>query len=421
VWTLFGGGCRLMVSRTSLRNFFSSFKETLSGHFAGVGGLIAGFIVAWQLNVFRSVSWAIAVYPTVLTAKAVMSGTFSGRLNTALHIGTLSPRFSGNMGFLGRMFQGILALTFVTSVVMSVVSTIFGSLFFGIAPKSFLDVLAVVIATMSLGLILYVFTLCVTFTAFKKGLDLDGVAYPIVATVADVFITICYAVTVNLYFKFSYTGKSTVLLIAIIPAVIFLYSLSRGVHQSWFSKTIKTSFMTMILVATIASITGTILQEINVGTTLWNDGGALHPASLFAAYPALIELIGDAALVICSTATTRLVLGLLEPSLSAMKNHAQQIFGAWAASAIAFIPISAASLLLTGTFGLQAFYFLISILLTTNALALIAVTLISYALAILTFKKGLDPDHLVIPIATALAGTVTSMALLAALFLLTHS
>jgi cation transporter-like permease len=51
---------------------------------------------------------------------------------------------------------------------------------------------------------------------------------------------------------------------------------------------------------------------------------------------------------------------------------------------------------------------------------MIAMILISYALAILTFKKGLDPDHLVVPIESGLAGTLTTIALLAALFLLTH-
>jgi mgtE-like transporter len=409
-----------MVSQTNPRAALTSFKETLAGHFAGVGGLIAGLIVAWQLGVFNSAPWIIAVYPTVLTAKAVITGTFSGRLNTALHIGTLQPRFSGNMRTVSQMFHRILALTLVTSVVMSIVSTIFGSLFWGVTPAKFPDILTVVVATMGLGLTLYVLTLKITFAAFKKGLDLDGVAYPIIATVADVFITVCYAVAVNLYIKFGYTGKYAVLLIAIVPAVLIFYSWSRGVHQAGFSKTIKTSVLTMIVVAVIASVTGTILQEINVGATLWKGSSALCPASLFVAYPALIELIGDAALVIGSTATTRLVLGLLEPSFSGMKNHALQILGACAVPTVVFIPLSAATLLLRGTLGIPAFYFLTSVLLLTDAFALIAMTLISCALAILTFKKGLDPDHLVIPLESALAGTITSAALVAALFLLTH-
>jgi len=411
-----------MVYQANPRAFFTSFKETLAGHFIGVGGLIAGLIVAWQLDVFRDprAPWAIAVYPTVLTAKAVINGTFSGRLNTALHIGTISPRFSGNMKTLGRIFQRILVLTLATSVAMSVISTIFVSLFWGVPPASFSDILIVIVPTMSLGLIHYLFIVPVTFAVFKKGLDLDGVAYPIAATIADVFITVCYALAVNLLFNFGEPGKYTVLSIAIVPAVLMLYSLSRSIHEEGFARAIKTSIVGLMFVAVVANIMGTILQEINVGVSLWKGSLPLYPASLFAAYPALIELVGDAALVIGSTATTRLVLGLLEPYFSAMKDHALQILGAWAASAVAFIPISAASLFLTGTFSLPAFYLLTSVLLAANAFAMIAMILISYALAILTFKKGLDPDHLVVPIESGLAGTLTTIALLAALFLLTH-
>jgi mgtE-like transporter len=412
-----------MAYSANPRTFLTVFKETLAGHFAGVGGIIAGLIVAWQLDVFRSVpghAWTIAVYPTVLTANAVINGMFSGRLNTALHVGTISPRFSGNMKTLSRMFQRILILTLATSIVMSIVSTILGTLFWGVAPASFSDVLIVVVATMSLGLTLYLFTLSVTFTAFKKGVDLDSVAYPISATIADVFITVCYALAVNLFFNFGYAGQYTILLIAILPVVLVLYSLPRSIHEEGFSKTMKTSISALMFVAVIASVTGTILQKINVVASLWNGNPALHPAALFAAYPALIELVGDAALVIGSTATTRLVLGLLEPYFSAMKNHALQILGAWAASAVAFVPLSAVSLLLTGTFGLPAFCLLTSVLLATNAFAMIAMTLISYALAILTFKKGLDPDHLVIPMESSLAATITTTALFAALFLLLH-
>jgi cation transporter-like permease len=405
-----------MARSVNSRAFLTGFKETLTGHFVGIGGLIAGAVVAWQLGVFRSVPWAIAIYPTVLTAKAVINGLFSGRLNTALHVGTVSPKFFGNTKTLGLMFQRIIALTLATSVVMSVVSTVFASLFLGVALSNFLDVLAVVVATMSLGLSTYLLTIPITFSAFKKGLDLDDVAYPIAATIADVAITVCYALTVNLFFHFGYPGKYAVILIAVSAAVLALYSLSRGFREERFSKTLRVSLLSLMLVAVISSVTGTILQRINVVAGLWNGNNA----AIFVTYPALIELIGDSALVIGSTATTRLVLGLMEPHFSAVKNHAPQIIGAWTASAIAFIPISVASLFLTGTFGLPAFYLLTSVLLATNVLAMIAMTLISFALAILTFKKGLDPDHLVVPTEVALSGTITSTALLAAMFLLLH-
>jgi len=409
-----------MAYPPSLRAFFMAFKETGAGHLAGFGGLVAGLMVAWQLNVFQTVLWAVAVYPTVLIAKAVINGMFSGRLNTALHIGTISPRFSGNMKTLGRMLRRVLALTLGTAVLMSIVSTALGSLFLGVTSRSFLDILVVVVATMSLGLTTYLFTLPVTFMAFKKGLDLDGVACPIAATIADVLITAWYALVVNIYLKFGDTGKYAIVLIAVLSAVLALCSLPRRIYKGDFSKTLKTSIFALIFVAVIASFTGVILQKIDVAANLWNENHAFHLAAVFAAYPALIELVGDAALVIGSTATTGLMLGLLKPNFSAAKNHAPQIIGAWAAAAVMFILFSAASLLLTRNFGLPAFSLLTSIFLVTNALALIAMILISYSFAILTFKKGLDPDHLVVPLEISLASAITSVALLAALLLLLH-
>lgn len=391
----------------------------MSGHLAGVGGIIAGLIVAWQLGVFDTsyAPWAIAVYPAVLTTQAVLNGIFSGRLNTALHVGTVSPKFVGNMKTLGKLLRRILTLTLVTSVVMSVASTILGILIWGLNPSSFTDILIVIVATMSMGLAYYLFTLPVTFAIFKKGLDLDSFAYPIAATIADVFITLCYALALNLRFSLGYVGSYAVVLIALAPAVLLLLSLSWNVKEEGFSKAIKTSIVGLMIVAVIASVAGSILQGITISAKVLETGGAISIASLLVAYPAIIELVCDATLVVGSTATARLVLGLLEPHFSAIRDHASQILGAWVASAAAFIPLSAVSLFLTGTLGIHAFCLLASILLVANAFALIAMILISVAFAILTFKKGLDPDHFVTPLESSLASAIASTALLIALFL----
>jgi cation transporter-like permease len=60
---------------------------------------------------------------------------------------------------------------------------------------------------------------------------------------------------------------------------------------------------------------------------------------------------------------------------------------------------------------------LISTLFIANVIAVSAIILLSYAVAILTFQRGLDPDNFVIPIESSLADSVTSIALLVALIL----
>ena len=128
-------------------------------------------------------------------------------------------------------------------------------------------------------------------------------------------------------------------------------------------------------------------------------------------------MVGDVGSVVGSTATTKLALGLLKPSLTAMRNHVTQISAAWFISIIMFILFSFLSLLLQSMFTLQAFLELTVPLLITNIIAVGAITSISYAISILTFQKGLDPDNFVIPVESALADSITSTALLVALVL----
>jgi cation transporter-like permease len=49
--------------------------------------------------------------------------------------------------------------------------------------------------------------------------------------------------------------------------------------------------------------------------------------------------------------------------------------------------------------------------LATNAIAGAIIVIVSYMVAILTYRKGLDPDNFVIPIESSLADSITTMSL----------
>jgi len=387
-------------------------KEALTAFSFNIGGILAGFIVASQLNVFQLSPWAIAVYPAILTARGVISGLFSGRLSTALHIGTIHPRLRGNTKCFYMLFKSIIVITLETSVAMSLVSMIFGSLFWGIAFADFSDILVVVSATMILGLTNSVLTSEIAFISFKKGLDPDVIVYPIMSTVADIVITLCYVFTLNLFFSSGFVGRYIVIVLGVALIIFSLDILPRCIHNQGFVKTIKESFLTVVFAAFIVNVTGTVLRDIGeiVG----------RRKEIYTVYPALIDTVGDVGSVVGSTATSKLALGLLKPSFYAMRNHATRIFASWTASIIVFILYSLISLFTQGMFMLHVFLGFASLLLITNIIAVSAIVLISYAVAILTFRKGLDPDNFVIPIESSLADCITSVALLVALFLLSY-
>lgn len=396
------------------RAFFKTFKGSLIAFSFSVGGVLAGFIVASQLDIFHSpiFPWTIAVYPAVLSAKGVISGLFSGRLSTALHVGTIYPKLFDNTKSFYKLFEAIIVITFEASIAMSSVSVVFGSLFWGITVADFAYIVLVVMATMTLGLTLSLFTIAVTFVTFKKGLDPDVIVYPIMSTVMDIVVTVFYVIILNLFFFFGFFGKYAVALIGFLLIALSLYILPRNMHEREFAKTIKESLFTVMFVAFIVNVTGTVLKSISEGVVV---GGRRE---IYTVYPALIATVGNVGSVVGSTTTTKLALGLLKPSFLAVRNHITQIFGTWAASIAMFISFSALSLFVNGMFVLHTFLGFTSLLLTANIIAVAAIILISYAVSTLTFKKGLDPDNFVIPIESSLGDSITSSALLVSLLLI---
>jgi mgtE-like transporter len=391
------------------KSFMRLLKETSIAYVFDIGGLLAGFMVASQLGIFAKAEWVIAVYPAILSAKGVIGGLLSGRLSTALHLGTIHPRFFTNTKSFYKLLEALVVITLATSVAMSSIGIVFGTLFWGITFADFPAILSVVMATMAIGLLLSLITIKVSFVSFKRGLDPDIVVYPIMSTVADIFITLFYIGVISLFFA-GYLGSWVIAAIALAFGFLVFYILPKNMHEVNFIKTIKESMTTLLIVAFVVNVTGTVLKQISYFVA--------ERKEVFTVYPALIDTIGDVGSVVGSTATTKLALGLLTPSLASMRNHAKNIFSAWSASLMVFVILAILSLAINGVFSLPSFLSLISVLLIANVIAITAIVLLSYSISILTFKKGLDPDNFVIPIESSFADSITTIALLVALLLI---
>ncbi|MEM2968054.1 MAG: magnesium transporter [Candidatus Bathyarchaeia archaeon] len=398
-----------MTHAGASKSFWGMFKETSLAYFFDVGGIFAGFMIASQLEVFQLTPWAIALYPAVVSAKGVIGGLLSGRLGTALHLGTIYPRFLKNTKSFYELIQALIIITLITSVAMSCVSLVFGYLFWGITFAEFPAILSVVLATMALGLIITLLTIKVAFISFARGLDPDIVVYPVMSTTADILITLFYIAVLNIFF-FGFLGPWIIAAIALVQVLLAFYILPKNMKQLEFVKTIKESAITLLFVAFIVNVTGTVLKGIS--------NFVENRKEVYTVYPALIDMVGDVGSVIGSTATTKLALGLLSPSFSSIRNHAKNIFSAWAASIMMFIILATLSLAMLGMFSLTSFLSLLLILLAANVIAVAAITLVSYAVSILTFSKGLDPDNFVIPLESSLADSLTTIALLIALLII---
>ena len=135
-------------------------------------------------------------------------------------------------------------------------------------------------------------------------------------------------------------------------------------------------------------------------------------------YPAVIDTIGDVGSVVGSIATTRLALGMLSSSFKSIMKNTPEIVGGWLSSAVWFILFSLISFYSTHrAIVFQEWLSLLSVLLTLNILAAPIMAVISYGVAVLTYRKGLNPDNFVIPIESSLSDSITTISLFVALSL----
>ena len=389
------------------------FKQTVVAYLFDIAGLIAGFLIAYQLDVFKHYPWALALYPALIITR-IINGLLSGRLSTALHLGTINPQFSGNTKTFHKLIHAIIVLTLITSLTVSVISLFFGYLILGIKITDFPAILSVMVSTLALGLVFSLVTIKVAFVSFKRGLDPDIVVYPVIATLASVFITLCYVGVLKLMYVLP--GTLIIVAIGLAHAFLVLYLVSMDKNDPEFLRTVRESLLMMMLVAVIVTLTGTIFGGLT--RFAQKEIVTIVPA-LLTAYPALINNISNVGSVVGSTANTKLALGLLRPTFSSIKNHAKNITSAWLASFLIFVVLALSSLAINRVSALPSVIDVVAIIWVSNVIAVIGIVIVSYGIAILTFRRGLNPENFVIPLETSFATIITSTSLLVTLFLLT--
>ncbi len=388
----------------------SLLKEALIPFSFNVFGILAGFTIAFYLHVFQLFPWVVALYPAVLTGRGVINGLLSGRLGTALHLGTIKPQLRGNTERFHLLFRSVIAITLQTSILLSLASIFFGSLFWGISATDYLNIFLIITATMCIGIVTSLIAMEVAFFSFRKAWDPDVIVYPVMSTIADILVTLSFVLVLNLFFQYGLLGKMAVVFLGLALIIFTLSILPKCFHDKQFIKTMKETLSTLLIISLTVNVTGTILKEISEAIGRRKE--------VYMVYPALIDTVGDVGSVVGSTATTKLLLGLFDPVFSSIKKHVPRILATWAASHIMFIVYGFLSLLLQGGSLNHSFLSLILVLTITNVVAVFGIAMVSFVVAIFTFRRGLDPDNFVIPIESSLADGITTVALFIALILI---
>lgn len=152
--------------------------------------LSAGLILQSQLESIKTLPLILVMVPPINGINNNVCSILGSRLTSALHIGTIEPKF-GKQAVLRRNVQATwlmsLGVFVFTSVIFFVMALVFGIN----AVQSVAIMGAFFLASMvAIGVTMFC-TVWLAFISFSKGLDPDNVVIPIVTSIGDIIGVTC--------------------------------------------------------------------------------------------------------------------------------------------------------------------------------------------------------------------------------------
>lgn len=152
---------------------------------SAAGGLFAGVVLGGMEAELRVIPGLLLLVPALLAIRGNVYGSLGARLASALHQGLIEPRLS-----LGdRRVRAAVAAAISNGLAMSLFAATAGFLLVVLQGRSAsLPALVGValIAGLISGVVLTVAVVTVVFVGYRRGLDPDALAGPVVTTTGDV-------------------------------------------------------------------------------------------------------------------------------------------------------------------------------------------------------------------------------------------
>jgi mgtE-like transporter len=382
-------------------NFRDVEESFIALVFCTFGALIAGLIMGYCSGKLALLPALILLIPPSIGLRGNIYASLGSRLGSYLHTGRISPSFKLNP----RITENIYSSTFLLLVFSILNGFLAAQIAFsiGIATlNGFIDfrelVLNLVLISALSGFFSAIFMIPSTFVlaigSYRWGWNPDNVTAPLITLLGDLITLPLIFVSADIVFMADFTAKTYVsALILLLAAIFFLLSIRSG--EAIGRRIIRESVSVLLFCTFLQFGAGTILgKEIESFIAI---------AGLLTIVPAFLEDGGAMGGVLAARLSSMLHLGLLQPSIKPPK----EVFLSFGVMHLLALAIFA----LIGIFGYAVNYSLslptppifelILVTIIAGQLLMFLLDFMSYYFSIISFRKGLDPDNVGIPLITS--------------------
>ncbi len=376
-----------------------------------IGESVTGFILTGMENKLSALPGLIILVPAMTDLKGNVGAAFGERLSTMLHLGLVKPITKVNNAIKHNIlasFTLTVSGAFLIGISAAAISNLLQIKTIGVIRLSMISTTAGIISSVLLLPLVFVFV----FTSFRHHIDPDNIIAPMLPVIGDIITVSAILISTILVMKLLPIKPVILVLLAVLPFVSGFAKKNKRRRNKLpkryrYFPIIKQSLPILIFCFAIGITSGIFLQNAR---------------KIFLIYPALLALIpqvvaqgGSIGGIVGSRVSTALYLGNAQPfklGREVRKNFtAGIIMGLVVASLVGIASLIIIYITkvnappLTQTF-LVAF---LSLFILSTLMSVIAIFI-----SFFSFKIGMDPSNVVIPVITSI-GDITGIIVLLAM------
>lgn len=397
-----GFGRVLAYWRAERRTISQGFVALL---LSSLGSLVAGIALGSITGTLKTFPGLMILLPAAIGMRGNIFGALGSRLGTSIHAGLYEPNLRRD----GVLYQNVYASTVLTlsiSVLLGVLAKTF-SVAFGVPSISVVDfvvisILGGLLSSVAVG----AFTVLLSIQAHRRGWDMDSVSSPLVTAAGDL-VTIP-----SLFVATLAVGVEGVTAGVAVATVILAIALTvRGLLTDLpgTRRVLRESLPLLVVAGTIDIFAGLVVEARL-------DRFLTFPA-LLVLIPPFLEAAGALGGILSSRLASKLHLGVIvargRPDAVALLDFS--IIFLFAAVTFFLTGISAHLASVIVGLASPGVLTIVGISMLAGLMATVSAVGVAYYSAVVTFRRGLDPDNFGIPLITSSMDFVGVIALIIAL------
>ncbi len=370
------------------------------------GDLLAGLTLGAITDTLASLPGLLVLVPAAIGMRGNVFGALGSRLGTAIHTGTF--RLSRRMDtVVGQNLAASISLSLSISLVLAVLAKV---ICVGFGLENTISIADFVVISVIGGFLSSIVVLAITVgvaqLSTRHNWDLDNVSSPIVTAAGDM-------VTLPALFLATYlVGFRWVTpIIAVLCAIVGLVALVRSVRSRYpiLRRIARESVPVLVLAGTIDVIAGLTIEK-RFSSFL------LYPA-LLVLVPPFLEDSGALGSILAARVSTKLHLGTLEPRRWRLNAVAEDVMLIYLYAVPVFLLLGVTADIASAVVGLRSpgVFEMIGVSMLAGLVATTFAVLVGFYGAVASYRLGLDPDNVGIPMVTSSLDFLGAIALILAI------